>query len=656
VTINSGIAITDVVQVFRNTEQRQLEALYTFPVPQGASVANFSMWIDGKEMVGEVLEKQRARQIYESYKRVRRDPGLLEQNNAQRFELYIFPIGPLALQKVRITYYQELSFDHDEATYVYPLATTTEKGLDSKVEGRFRFNLDVKSEVPLITMASPSHGDAVAFVTHSERYWQASLENRAADLNKDIVIHFQASRPRTGLDLIAHRARGDHGFFSLTVTAGEELAAQDVGMDYVFLLDVSGSMMYDSKLALSRDAIAGLVKQLRPSDRFELISFNVQPTALFKTLHAGGLNGQKKAEDYLNRQTARGGTVLQPAVQLAYRYGGPDRPLNVVILSDGLTDPGDREELLRLIKNRPAHARVFCIGVGNEVDRPLLTQMAEDSGGLAAFLSREEDFQRIASALNRKLLRPAASNVRVTFQGGDTYDIEPKQIPNLYHGSPVRIYGRYKGSGLTKIRLQAEINGRAYDQSVDVDLPSTDAGNPEIPRMWAWHRINQLLRDADRQGSRERVKPDIVRLGEEFSIVTEFTSFIVLENDGEYQRWKINRNNVQRLAREQQGQQAVQRDLERLRQQAIDRMQPTGTEPKQPAKGNDSSSPITVREPSQPGNNVSVPADRGGGAIDPFSALGILAATGAAAWASRKRKLSSSDEKSPVAGRTRATD
>ena len=79
VTINNGVAVTHVTQVFRNTENRIVEALYTFPVPEGASVANFSMWINGKEMVGEVLEKERAREIYNSYKRKKRDPGLLEQ-------------------------------------------------------------------------------------------------------------------------------------------------------------------------------------------------------------------------------------------------------------------------------------------------------------------------------------------------------------------------------------------------------------------------------------------------------------------------------------------------------------------------------------------------------------------------------------------------
>src|SRR6476661_8450807 len=127
VTINNGVAVTKVTQIFHNTEKRQVEALYTFPVPKAASVANFSMWINGKEMVGEVLEKKRAREIYNSYKQQKRDPGLLEQVDYKRFEMRVFPIPAGAEQRVKITYYQELDFDHDQATYVYPLATATRR-------------------------------------------------------------------------------------------------------------------------------------------------------------------------------------------------------------------------------------------------------------------------------------------------------------------------------------------------------------------------------------------------------------------------------------------------------------------------------------------------------------------------------------------------
>ncbi|HVR73502.1 MAG TPA: VIT domain-containing protein, partial [Planctomycetota bacterium] len=168
VTLNNGVAVTDVTQVFRNLEDRQVEALYTFPVPKGASVSSFSMWIGGKEMVGEVVEKKRAREIYESYKARRIDPGLLEQTDYKTFEMRIFPIGPRAEQKVQITYYQELDYDDDWATYVYPLATVSRKDVVSRTRGKFAFAADVKSEVPIAEVESPSHGGEVVIAKHGE--------------------------------------------------------------------------------------------------------------------------------------------------------------------------------------------------------------------------------------------------------------------------------------------------------------------------------------------------------------------------------------------------------------------------------------------------------------------------------------------------------
>ena len=196
VTINNGIAVTEVEQVFINKEQRVVEALYTFPVPKGASVSNFSMWIGGQEMVGEVVEKQRAREIYESYKQKRRDPGLLEQVDYKRFEMRIFPIPAGGEQRVRITYYQELDFDRDQASYVYPLATVAVAGAKEHTTGRLSLSLDVKSEVPIAAMKSPSYNDQFVIVQHANpKYWQASFETQGGDLSRDLVIDYSVERP-----------------------------------------------------------------------------------------------------------------------------------------------------------------------------------------------------------------------------------------------------------------------------------------------------------------------------------------------------------------------------------------------------------------------------------------------------------------------------
>jgi Ca-activated chloride channel homolog len=569
VTVNNAVAVTKVTQVFHNTESRQVEALYTFPVPKGASVATFSMWINGKEMVGEVLEKKRAREIYDSYKQKRQDPGLLEQVDFKTFEMRIFPIAPNGDQKVQLTYYQELDVDHDTATYVYPLATAARKGLTSQTTGRFAFEVEIKSAIPIVAVESPSHPNDFVVAKHTDTLHQASLETKEGSLARDLVLSYRLARPRTGFDLVASKRGEEDGYFSLTLTAGDDLAKLETGMDYVFLLDISGSMAQDGKLLLSKDSIGAFINELGEQDRIEIITFNVQPNLAFKEMRAVSPQAKEAAQAYLSSQQARGGTVLNPAVTTAYKYANPDRPLNVVIFSDGLTEQAERRALLQLIAQRPRNARVFCIGVGNDVNRPLLEQMAQDSGGLAAFLSPDDNFARQAKAFRRKLTRPVASDLKIDFAGIQVSEIEPKVLPNLFHGAPLRIYGRYKTGSVADVKIRGNINGMEFSKAARLEFPAKDESNPELERMWAWHRIDTLLKDADRGGNRNEVIPEIVRLGEAYSIATEYTSFLVLENDTEFQRWKIARNNVLRSGRDRQAQEVVRAEFEKIRNKAV---------------------------------------------------------------------------------------
>ena len=652
VAINNGVVVTTVEQVFFNTENRQVEALYTFPVPKGASVADFSMWINGNEMKGEVVEKKRAREIYDSYKQVRRDPALLEQKDYKTFELRIFPIAPQAEQRVRLSYYQELDVDHDWATYVYPLATTAAegRGADTTVRGRFALRLQARSAVPIVAVKSPSHGDTFVVASHTPEFVEASMEAAEGDLSRDLVLALNLQRPRTGIDVITSRPDGEDGYFQLTLTAGQELAALDTPSDYVFIVDVSGSMANDGKLRLSRGSVDAFIRELSPRDRFDVIAFNVRPTTLFNQLREATEPAIADAAKFLDSQQARGGTVLAPAVQTAYKYADADRPLVVVILSDGMTEQRERSELMQLIRQRPRNARVFAVGVGNEVNRPLLEQVTHEAGGLAAFVSQGDDFERQAQAFRRKLTRPVASNLKVRFDGVDVYDLTPATLPNLYHGSPVRLYGRYRKGGSATVTMDADVLGKALTQQVTVDLPKGDGGNPQIERMWAWRRIDELLKQADAAGSRDSVADEVVRLGEGYAIVTEYTSFLVLENDAEYQRWNIARRAATRIDRDRAARARLQDELDALRLKAqanLGPAAPTGEPAEQLALNTPAAQPQTAANPgATPANPATTPpagsrdfdfgfapGTGGGGAIDPVTALllGGFAAAGALA-------------------------
>jgi hypothetical protein len=142
---------------------------------------------------------------------------------------------------------------------------------------------------------------------HADTYATASMEVNGGSLDRDVVVSYAVERPRTGIDMIVSRTPGEDGFFYMTLTAGKELAALDQGMDYVFLLDISGSMANDRKLVISRDALAAFMQQLGPDDRFEVMTFNVAPDTLFGQLQAVADQSRGQAGDYLASQRARGG-------------------------------------------------------------------------------------------------------------------------------------------------------------------------------------------------------------------------------------------------------------------------------------------------------------------------------------------------------------
>ena len=243
------------------------------------------------------------------------------------------------------------------------------------------------------------------------------------------------------------------------------------------------------------------------------------------------------------------------------------------------------------------------------------------------------------------------------------YDVEPAALPNLYHGVPLRIYGRYDQAGTTSVTIKGDVQGQPFEQSVKIELPAKDDANPEIERMWAWKRVDQLLAAARERGETASVVDEIVRLCEDFSIASEYASFIVLENDAEYQRWKIDRKNLSRLERDRTAQAQRAGTARRATQRGAVEVGPVGgwcaanggrrhrDQPVEPLdlvnSGQAPRAPMPaaaiarMRPPTagsiwicRPAASVAVAA------IDPISAAIGLGLAGASALAARRRKAS----------------
>ena len=351
-------------------------------------------------------------------------------------------------------------------------------------------------------------------------------------------------------------------------------------MDYVFVLDVSGSMANDGKLLVSKDSVAAFLNELSETDRFEVMTFNVQPYLAFSQLQPATAANKQRALDYLSPTGSprRHGAAARDGHGLQIRLRRPAAERR---------DPQRRHDRAAgaadaaCSRSRPARAtRASSASASATMSTARCwNNWRRTPAASRPSCRRSDNFARQARAFRQKLMRPFATGLEIKFAGVEVTDVEPATVPNLYFGAPVRVYGRYRGSGMAQVTLRGSVKGVEVKQAAQLEFPKTDPANPEINRMWAWHRIDALLKDADRKGDRAAVAPEIVRLGEDFSIVTEYTSFLVLENDAEYQRWKIARKNLDSTGRDRQVHAKLREQLDSIRNKALADLGPQAVAP-----------------------------------------------------------------------------
>ena len=157
VAIEDQVAVTHVVQTFRNPTSRALEATYVFPVPKGASVKKFTMWVDGKEVPGELVEADKARTIYTDIVRRTKDPGLLEYMGNNLLKVRVFPVPANGEQKLTVSYTSLATSDNGTIEYIYPLKAETATPIRSAGEIHLRSDAQGSAADPERLQSDPCH-------------------------------------------------------------------------------------------------------------------------------------------------------------------------------------------------------------------------------------------------------------------------------------------------------------------------------------------------------------------------------------------------------------------------------------------------------------------------------------------------------------------
>lgn len=595
VTIEDGYAITQVTQIFSNPNDMALEAIYSFPIPEKAAVGEFTFWIDGKPVTGEVLEKQKARDIYEQEKAQGRETALTEQDEYKSFDSSVYPVLPKQDVKIRLVYIQPVHADHGIGSYVYPLE---EGGVDEEklafwsyndvVTEAFSFNMTVRSSYPIDDVRLPKHPNALVAST-STKDWSINLKNGQAineegsttpqpnqtsikKLNQDIVVYWRHQQGLPGsVDMVTHKEPGNSkGTFMMTITPGDDLAKINQGRDWVFVLDYSGSMQ--GKYSSLIEGVNKGLSKLNQNDRFRIVLFNNNVKELTNGYTLATANNVSRLTKTLESTKPNGGTNLYDGLKEGITDLDSDRASAIILVTDGVANVGTTEKKSFLTLLEQYDVRLFTFVMGNSANRPLLDSMTKISNGFAMSVSNSDDIVGKLMLATEKLTHEAFHDVEINIDGVKVKDLTPAKIGTVYRGQQLILFGHYWGDGRANVTIKGKISGQKSVYKTAFEFPKNSQLNPEIERLWAFASIETLQNRIDYLGEDADAKQAIIDLAKQYGLVTDYTSMIIVREEV-FKQLNLSRDNAKRVEKEMQAKQ--ERSKQPVRDNRKDTQQPT---------------------------------------------------------------------------------
>lgn len=567
--VNIAGVIADVVitQVYENTGQVPIEAIYVFPGSTRSAVYGMQMKIGQRIIEAEIQEKQAARATYETAKQEGKRASLLEQERPNVFQMNVANIMPGDRIEVQLRYTELLIPNQGVYEFVYPTVVGPRytDGSESRNNGYsampytkmgtaalydFDLNIYLNGGMPLQAVNSNTHDISVK-PADGEAVQIALLEEDRKAGNRDFILQysFQGNEIQTGMLVYDD---GDEQFFLCMAQPPKAVDAELVPpREYIFLMDVSGSMR-GFPLSVSKSLMRQLIAQLRPEDVFNIMVFAGGNQWWSTSSVSATSENLQAAEQFLNTLRGGGGTSLLPALQHCLdlpRYR-PDISRSIVVVSDGYVTVED--EAFEMVRQRLNEANLFSFGIGSSVNRHLMEGLARAGQGHPFIVTDQEAAEVAATDLSRYIQNPLFTQIDLSFKGGfSAYDLEPASLPDVLSERPVLLFGKFNGSAQGEIVLEGYTRERTTTTSGVWPFKKTSAGPVESKRvslridasqaqhsernaalkyLWARERIRNLA-DFNMYGLSEEDQQETTELGLKYNLLTNFTSFVAVEKE-----------------------------------------------------------------------------------------------------------------------------
>jgi len=537
-TATEQASSTTIRMTLFNRGRQMAEAQVLLPVPSAAAISGLRLEGLGEAGIATILPADEARTIYNRIVASMRDPALLEFVGTSLVRTSVFPVPPRGEQVVAMTYDHALEADGDRLEYVLP------RSAELMVQGApWSFAMEINGARPISTVYSPTHDMAsetvdatsVTVSVGPDAFSGTPGGLRVGWIREPLEAGMLAS------SFIAYPEADGGGYFMLV--AGPPALPGDrptPKRDVTLVIDKSGSMRGE-KITQAREAAIQVISGLEEGESFNIIAYSDTIDRLRERAVVKTTESQAEAVAFIRGINAVGGTNIHDALLAALRAKPAQGALPMVIfLTDGLPTVGVTQEgAIRdaVAKGNAHERRIFGLGVGYDVNAPLLTAVSRATRGAPSFVLPQEDVEVKVGQVFKRLTGPVLASPELEPRNpARVRDMLPSQLPDVFEGDQILVLGRYTSEDE---KLSFTFTGDAGDQERTFQLafdPSrASVEHAFVPRLWAQRRIAQLVEairqaGADGQGEvSDELIEEIVALSTRWGILTEYTAFLAIE-------------------------------------------------------------------------------------------------------------------------------
>ena len=544
IAVSGVIADVRVTQTYANEGSRPINATYVFPASTRAAVYSMRMRIGDQLIYAKIKEREQAKQDFEKAKKEGKSASLLEEDRPNVFTMSLANIMPRDEIEIELRYTELLVPTDGVYEVVYPTVVgprypSKEKSGDGERQkfvsspylhngtaptSTLHISTRIAAGMPIKELRCMSHEIAPEWQSADVALLTLDDPNPFQG-NRDFILRYRLSGDAMRSGLLLFQSENENFFLYMAQPPERVTAAQIPPREYIFVVDVSGSMN-GFPINTAKYLLNDLISNLRSTDYFNVVLFSGDSTVLSPTSLAANQENIIRAIDLLDQQRGAGGTELLPALQQAMSL--PHEPgisRSIVVVTDGYIS--GEGETFDYIRQNLGQTNVFSFGIGTSVNRYLVDGIAKAGMGEPFVVTNESEAEAMALKFREYIQSPILTNVQVRSVGFETYDVQPANLPDLLARRPIIVFGKWRGSVAGTFELTGKTGDGDYVDSFDVSTVQPDEGNGALRYLWARSRIAELSDYGSSYVPEDRIRA-ITDLGLKYNLLTRYTSFIAV--------------------------------------------------------------------------------------------------------------------------------